>query len=292
MRVRIVFSLRNKGAIVPFHHQHLLTQLINDVLSEGGSEYINYELCNFSGLKGQTKVTHSGLCFYSSKITLVLSSPDEKFVDYFLANLFKLSEVQVGQLLLSPESVVKEDAPQFKEEVKYVCISPIVLLANNQNDMDTKRFISPETDGFSDLLYESVMNRIEQLGEATPEQIASYYKFQIVPDKSYLDKIRLEEKKFARIYAAFDDNEEKVEVRGYTFPFTLYAAPDVHHFIFNCGLGELCYKGFGMIDVADEQFHNRISPYQFQADKSTFVPGENSIVGPPSVDGLFAERVA
>lgn len=271
MRVRIVFSLRNKGAIVPFHHQHLLTQLINDVLSQGGSKYINFEQCNFSGLKGQTKVTHSGLCFYSSKITLVLSSPEDSFVDYFLANLFHMSEIQVGQLLLSPESVVREEPPQFREEVKYVCISPIVLLSNTQQEMDTKRFISPETDAFSDILYESSMNRIEALGLATPEQIASYFKFQIVPDKGYLDKIRLEEKKFARIYAAFDENEEKAEVRGYTFPFTLYAAPDVHRFIFNCGLGELCHKGFGMIDIADEQFHNRISPYQFNNTSTSYL---------------------
>ena len=274
MRVRIVFSLRNKGAIVPFHHQHLLNQLINDVLSQSGNRFINYELCNFSGLKGQTKVTHAGLCFYSSKITLVLSSPDVAFVDYFLANLFRLSEVQVGQLLLCPESVVKEEHPFFKEEVKYVCISPIVLLTQSRPDVDSKRFISPETDSFSDLLYECSMNRMEMLGAYSPEQIASFYRFQIVPDKSYLDKIRLEEKKFARIYAAFDDNEEKIEVRGYTFPFTLYAAPEVHKFIFDCGLGELCSKGFGMIDIADEQFHNRISPYQITTPEAAEAAAE------------------
>ncbi|MES2388036.1 MAG: CRISPR-associated endoribonuclease Cas6 [Bacteroidota bacterium] len=291
MRVRIVFSLRNKGAIVPFHHQHLLTQLINDVLSQGGNKFINYELCNFSGLKGQTKVTHAGLCFYSSKITLVLSSPDVKFVDYFLVNLFRLSEVQVGQLLLSPESVVKEEHPFFKEEVKYVCISPIVLLANNQREIDAKRFISPETDQFSDLLYECTMNRMEALGTYSAEQIASYFRFQIVPDKSYLDKIRLEEKKFARIYAAFDDNDEKIEVRGYTFPFTLYAAPDVHRFIFDCGIGELCSKGFGMIDIADEQFHNRISPYRFENGEG---PANNVVADTTegSTDAVFQDKVA
>jgi CRISPR-associated endoribonuclease Cas6 len=39
-------------------------------------------------------------------------------------------------------------------------------------------------------------------------------------------------------------------VRGYTFPFTLYAAKEVQQFVYENGLGHFTHKGFGMLDVA------------------------------------------
>ncbi len=38
------------------------------------------------------------------------------------------------------------------------------------------------------------MSRMERSGAYTPEQIASFYKFQVVPDKGYLQRIREGEK--------------------------------------------------------------------------------------------------
>jgi CRISPR-associated endoribonuclease Cas6 len=42
----------------------------------------------------------------------------------------------------------------------------------------------------------------------------------------------------------------RFEIRGYTFPFTLYAAKDVQQFVYENGLGYFTYKGFGMLDIA------------------------------------------
>jgi CRISPR-associated endoribonuclease Cas6 len=86
-------------------------------------------------------------------------------------------------------------------------------------------------------------------GKFTTEQIAAFYKFQIVPDADYLQRIQATHKKFARIYPVYD-NDVKFEVRGYTFPFTLYAAPEVQRFVYENGLGYFCHKGFGMLDIA------------------------------------------
>ncbi len=49
-----------------------------------------------------------------------------------------------------------------------------------------------------------------------------FYKFQLVPDKDYLNRIQTTHKKFARIYPLYDA-DIKYEVRGYTFPFILFA---------------------------------------------------------------------
>jgi CRISPR-associated endoribonuclease Cas6 len=214
---------------------------------------------NFSGLKGQTKVGKDGLHFYSNKVTLVISSPNEEFVDFVVKHMFRMQHVEIGKLLLIPLSVEREAEPKFEGEIKFICISPLVVV-NPINNPDPKKFISPFMDEFSDLLYDSTMTRMERSGYSA-DKLAEFYKFQVVPDKEYLSKIKEEEKKFARIFPVFDKGE-KYEVRGYTFPFVLYADPEVQKFVFNSGMGVMCHKGFGMLDVANQDPNERTTPYE------------------------------
>jgi CRISPR-associated endoribonuclease Cas6 len=91
---------------------------------------------------------------------------------------------------------------------------------------------------------------MEASGKFTTEQIASFYKFQLVADQEYIHRLQESHKKFARIYPLYD-NDVRFEVRGYTFPFKLYAAIEVQQFIYENGLGLYTSKGFGMLDLAN-----------------------------------------
>ncbi|HET9488063.1 MAG TPA: CRISPR-associated endoribonuclease Cas6 [Chryseosolibacter sp.] len=257
MRARIIFSLKNRGAYVPFHHQYLLAQVIKGLLVFGPDKsFLEFNQFNFSGLKGQTKVSRKGLHYYSSKVTLVFACSNKAFMEYFIKQLFAQKDIIVGNLHLEPESVETEEPIKIPEEARFLCISPIVLLPPAFNDDRGKKFISPDTDEFSDLLYESTLARMEATGQFTAEQLSSFYKFQIVPDKDYIQRIQSSHKKFARIYPLYD-NDIKFEVRGYTFPFVLYAAKDVHQFIYENGLGQFTHKGFGMLDIANNDSIHR-----------------------------------
>ena len=261
LRVRIIFILKNKGAFVPFHHQYLLAQLIKGIIIKGGDEKYRDALhYNFSGLKGQTKISRNGLHFFSNRVTLVFSCLNKSFLDYFINELFKISNLEVGNLVLIPESVEIEEKPDFKEEMKYICISPIVLIKPSFNDSESKRFITPQSDEFSDILFESTIMRIQGLGKYTDDQLAGFSKFQLVADEGYLRKIHETQKKFARIYPVYDQ-DVKYEIRGYTFPFTLYAAVEVQEFVFTEGLGAFTHKGFGMLDIANSDPSQRTTPY-------------------------------
>ncbi len=214
----------------------------------GSEEPLANEHFSFSGLKGQTKVGREGLHYFSKRVTLVFSGLDRAFLETIVEKLFEKESVILGNLLLEPEMVEEElMAEPLGDACRYLCISPLVLLNEDVNDKN-KEFIHPTSDDFSDFLYESTMERMEQTGKYTAEQIAGFYKFQIVPDVGYLEKITKAEKKFARIYTIVYNRSIK-EVRGYTFPFSLYAAPEVQDFIYHCGLGELTGYGFGMLDV-------------------------------------------
>ena len=249
MRTRIIFSLKNRGAYVPFHHQYLLAQVIKGLLVFGPNKaFLDFNQFNFSGLKGQTKVSRKGLHYFSSKVTLVFACSDKVFLDYFIARLFEQKEIIVGNLHLVPESTEVEEPVQIGDEARFLCISPVVLIPASFNDEKSKKFVPPDSDEFSDLLYESTIARMEATGKFTAEEITSFYKFQIVPDQGYLQRIQSTHKKFARIYPLYD-NDVKYEVRGYTFPFTLYAAKAVQQYVYDNGLGYFTHKGFGMVDV-------------------------------------------
>jgi len=220
----------------------------------GKKEFVNYTLYNFSGLKGQIKISRKGLHFYSSKVTLVFSASDRAFIDYIMAVLFEQKELLIGSLHLVPESMENEEPVAIGEAMKFLCLSPVVLLPASFNDESGKRFVLPESDEFSDSLYDSTIARMEESGRFTAEQLASYYKFQVVPDKDYINRLTASHKKFARIYPLYDA-DIKYEVRGYTFPFTLYAPQPVQQFVYENGLGHFSHKGFGMLDVAG---HNEV----------------------------------
>ncbi len=211
--------------------------------------YFSYTQYNFSGLKGQIKISRKGLHFFSSRVTLVFSASDKEFLDYFLAVLFEQKELLIGNMQLVPESFEPEEPVTITDSVKFLCISPIVLVPSSFNDETGKRFISPENDEFSDLLYDSTIGRMEASGKFSTEQLADFYKFQLVADKDYINRIQSSHKKFARIYPLYD-LDVKYEVRGYTFPFTLYAPQPVQQFVYENGLGFFSHKGFGMLDVA------------------------------------------
>jgi CRISPR-associated endoribonuclease Cas6 len=181
-------------------------------------------------------------------------------MDYFLARVLEQKEIIVGNLHLAPESTEAEEPVKITDESRFLCISPIVVIPATFNDETSKKFVSPESDEFSDLLYESTLGRMEATGKFTAEQLTSFYKFQLVADHEYIQRIQNSHKKFARIYPLFD-KDVKFEVRGYTFPFTLYAAREVQEFIYENGLGYFTHKGFGMLDVANNDSIQRAAQH-------------------------------
>lgn len=250
LRLRIVFTLHNRGAYLPFHHQFMLAQVIKGLVVMGGrARFANYTQFNFSGLKGQTKVSRKGLHFYSSRVTLVFSASDHEFVSYLKTVIFAQKELLVGSLLLSPETVEEEEPLPLAESMKFLCLSPLVVLPPVFNDESGKRFIAPASDVFSELLHTQTLARMEASGTFPASELAGLSRLRVLPDADYLQRIQASQKKFARIYPLFD-SDIKYEVRGYTFPFTLVAPVPVQQFVYQNGLGHACHKGFGMLDVA------------------------------------------
>ncbi len=263
MRVRIIFQVLNEGGFVPFHQQVLLSSFVNDFIPPG---FLGSETWNFSGLKGQTKVTAKGLFYNSQKVTLVFSSPSSSLVEGFIAGIFSCNCIGIAGLELKPLEVLEEEAGFSARMEKYVCISPLVVLSEGLPEVELKQFISPLSDSFADLLYESTMSRMEKAGFEFAQQTESAGIFRFRPDMEYLQKARENDRKFSRIYS-LEGMGNFNELRAYTFPFYLEASAEVHRFIFECGLGEAARNGFGMIDFADRKNRTRLLDYRLPSSR-------------------------
>lgn len=263
MRIRITFRVKNRGVAIPFHHQYLIAQIFKGLMvSSKDSKYKDFSNYAFSGLKGQTRVSRNGLHYNSNKVTLVITSPEKSFIDFLIQKIFAQTHLEIGQLIIIPESVDEELSVDTSFEMKYICISPLVILEPTFNSDSGKQFIEPGSDEFSDLIYDSTINRMVDYG-INIKKIIDLEKFQIVPDLAYINKLRQFQKKFARIYPLYDQ-DVKYEVRGYTFPFTLYAPIEVQDFIFTNGLGLYSQKGFGMLDLANSDPTKRTIQYEIR----------------------------
>lgn len=273
MRLRIIFSLKNRGAALPFFHQHLFAEIIEHVLRHRSleKEGLHY---HFSGLKGQTRISRKGLHYCSKYVTLVFACSSRQVVDELLDAFFSRTQWNIGELELEPVRAEEERLPAFAPSMKYICISPLVPVARHRNGSELKGFLEPDEDGFSDYLYETIMGRMERSGMYSAEEIASFYKFQVVPDKKYLEKVRANDKKFARVYNINVQGRQH-EVRGYTFPMVLHAAEAVQRFVFISGLGEFTEQGFGMLDLAHRDPTERTIPYRTAEQQTSQGDSEN-----------------
>ncbi len=263
MRVRLVFRNGSQGGIIPFHHQHLIAHFVEDIVNSCNLDESQDYHYNFSALKGKTKVVPGGLQYQSNRVTIVFASESNTFIIKFVVALFKRTKLMLGNLVLYPEFVEKEEISLAQDNNKYLCISPLVMSKAQFAKEDTDQFISPFSTEFSDILYDNTMTKMERSGNYSVKQLNEYSKFQVVPDKHYFERLKQHDKKVARIYS-LDEDAALQYVRGYTFPFTLYAHPEVQKFIFNNGFGEYNQKGFGMVDFAYPDGVKKIKQMQLE----------------------------
>jgi CRISPR-associated endoribonuclease Cas6 len=186
MRVKITFlRAKDSNASVPLHHQKLVSSFVEFLITEIGQRPAFY---NFSSLKGTSKVQNGFVRFMSSKVSLVFSSNDDAFVKAFMEKLMDKKMVHIGKLMLTPKAYQVVDAPVFATQMKYVCISPVVLVDPQLDSQGAMEIADPTSHDFSDLLYNAVADHMEKSGY-TDEQLNAYAEFGAVPDAHYMHKV-------------------------------------------------------------------------------------------------------
>ncbi|MBK7682517.1 MAG: CRISPR-associated endoribonuclease Cas6 [Bacteroidetes bacterium] len=242
MRVKISFLRDQMSAnTIPLHHQTLIAEsLYQQIESFGGDR----NLFNFSSLKGTSKIQNGFMRFLSSKVTLVLSARDGQQLEQLVSKIFEMPYLAVGKMNLMPRSHEMIADPEFNTKMRYLCISPMILVDPAKDPEKSQITIDPTSQEFSDILYEQTLDRMERAGFSESD-LNNFAEFDAQPDHEYVQKLNETGKKFARYYRAADGST----MMGYLLPFTLHAHPDVQKFIWESGVGALSEQGYGMVDL-------------------------------------------
>lgn len=242
MRVKISFLRDQMSAnTIPLHHQTLLAESLFTIIDQVSPDR---SLINFSSLKGTSKIQNGFMRFLSSKVTLVMSSRREDLIEKLVTKIFEMPYLAVGKMNLMPRSHEVIPDPEFSQKMRYLCISPMILVDPRKDPERSQLTIDPTSQEFSDILYEQTLDRMEKAGY-TEAQLNNFAEFDAQPDREYVQKLQETGKKFARYYRGADGTT----MMGYLLPFTLHAHPDVHRFIWDCGVGVMNEQGYGMVDL-------------------------------------------
>jgi CRISPR-associated endoribonuclease Cas6 len=245
MRLKISFlKVHGSSGMVPLHHQRIISAFMEEVIQELQTQS---KLYNFSSLKGTSKVMQGQIRFLSSKVSLVISAPEEDFVREWVKRIFDRRLVAFAKLSLVPKSYQVMTEATIQTVMKYVCISPLVPDLPFINTGEPPPALDPSSQSFSDLVFNHILDRMEKAGY-TEEQLNQYAEFELTPDPQYMQKVQDMQKKFSRIYK----NNDNETIHGYLLPFTLHAHPDVQKFVWQSGIGLYTTQGFGMLDTVPE----------------------------------------
>ena len=242
MRVKISF-LREFSSLnsIPLHHQKLVTDCLVPMIDSITSDRSAF---NFSSLKGTSKIQNGFMKILSSKVTLVISGKTKEHLEQLVKMIFEQRPVSIGKMNLLPKMYDVIPDPDFQTRMRYLCISPLVLVDPNKEAERAMNQFDPVSHEFSDILYNDVLDRMERAGY-TESQLNEFAEFEVSPDQEYVNKINQSGKKYARHYKC----SSGMAMVGYLLPFTLHAHPEVHKFIWQVGMGVLTEEGYGMIDI-------------------------------------------
>jgi CRISPR-associated endoribonuclease Cas6 len=242
MRIKISFLREHASAnSIPLHHQKLLTDSLGVIMDEISGDRSFF---NFSSLKGTSKIQNGFMRFLSSKITLVVSSRNQEFAEALVKRIFDSPHLAVGKMHLIPKTYEVIPDPSFQTKMRYLCISPMIIHHPEREADKAQEMVDPTSQQFSDILYNITLDRMERAGYSE-SMMNDFAEFEAQPDMEYINKINESGKKYARFYKSATGDP----MMGYLLPFTLHAHPEVHKFIWECGIGHLTEEGYGMIDM-------------------------------------------
>ena len=184
MRVKISFLRDQMSAnTIPLHHQTLLAESLYHLIDAFGGDRTQF---NFSSLKGTSKIQNGFMRFLSSKVTLVLSSRNNQQLEQLVNKVFELPYLAVGKMNLMPRSHEIIPEPEFQTKMRYLCISPMILVDPGKDPEKSQVTIDPTSQEFSDILYEQTLDRMERAG-FTEAQLNNFAEFDAQPDLDGID---------------------------------------------------------------------------------------------------------
>lgn len=257
MRIRVKFIAHQKPFELPINYNYHITSLIYHVLASSSQDYSrflhdegyrsgqkHFKLFTFSQLLIPKRCIEGDQIVSDSKqMELLISSPIDEFVNHLAYGLLQQRSVKIASADFKIESIETLKTPDFSQEMKFKCLSPIVVSTMiKRDDGLTPYYYRYDDPGF----VEGVKKNLLKKYALVYGKIPAAADLEITFDQKYI------EQKHRQIYKLIDYKGTKI--KGVFAPFVARGAVDLMQIGYEAGFGEKGSMGFGMVEVAS--FHN------------------------------------
>ncbi len=250
MRLKIIIDVSD-GLRLPINYNPLLTGIIYKFLSESDAEYATFlhdegytagpkrfKLFTFSQLLAKHRQIRGSDIHFGSPLTWFVSSPVERFLSHFANTLLTQGRLSLGRRELYIKDVSIPRIPRFRTQMRFRCLSPIVMSTVRQRDgKQSQHYCLPDDPKLSELIRQNLMRKHEAIYGQPPKEDALTFRF----DTDYIDK------KPGRVTRLVDYNG--IKIRGVLSPFYVAGSLALIQTGYDCGFGVKNSIGFGMAEV-------------------------------------------
>lgn len=250
MRIQILADV-GKGIALPINYNHLLSGIIYRFLAESDPEYADFlhnegyiaaqkrfKLFTFSQLMAERRRVTGAEIHFNSTLSWYVSSPIEQFLSHFADTLLTLRSWRIDGHQLQIKDVTVPRVPRFREEMRFRCLSPIVMSTARERDgKQVMHYCMPDDPAFSELIRQNLIRKHEAIYGRAPHNDALTFSF----DPAYIRR------KQGRVTRLVD--YKGIKIRGVMCPFTVSGSPALISLGYECGFGDKNSAGFGMVEV-------------------------------------------
>lgn len=252
--MRIIMSLKPERVPcpIPFSYAHALTAVIYGFLNRASHDYARFlhdegyrvgtkrfKLFTFSQLLiPQRRITPEAIICLSEQITWQISSPTTEFMEHLAAGLLQLGEMTLGTHRFDIVRAEVAPPPTFTEEMRFCCLSPIVVsAAHKRSGKLMARYLRADDPELSEAIRKNLLKKFVLVHGREPASCEFLMEF----DGEYLRR------KAEEIYRLVDYKGTKI--KAVMAPFTVRGSAELIQMGYEAGFGEKNSMGLGMVEV-------------------------------------------
>jgi len=265
MRIKLSLRVNTPATVIPYNYQHYLSSALYGILSRSSGVYSEFlhqkgylgpdgrlrKLFTFSKLFFNRRISKNRFgykCEQGCEIWMFVSSPMlHDFVRHFVTGLFEDQIIRIDKVLLNVYQVESMADPDFSEEMKFICLSPVVLKSVVLTSTGKKTYYyRPLDENLSQAVRASAINKYRTVHNKNPDSD----ELEFIVDKNYI-KRRGGQEHVAKLVTVKKGTKEETKIKGFEVPFTLKGSVELIKNIYDCGIGDQCSLGFGCVNVVE-----------------------------------------
>ncbi|MGC8984884.1 MAG: CRISPR-associated endoribonuclease Cas6 [Thermosulfidibacteraceae bacterium] len=245
MRLRIRLQPQNDEVTIPIHYNSFIQALIYRHLDRWLSDELHdvgfkdplskrhIKFFTFSRLLSKEKKVKGGFITFKGDIHLILSSPNDEFIQSFASNLLKNNEIRISDRTFYIQSIEVEPLPEYREKVLIRVLSPITIYSTLFTPDGRKKtyYYSPFEEDFSSLIIKNLERKFRTWYGSDIEAHGSIRPYRV---NSKNQRIVL---------------YENTVIKGWDGIYELCLPKELFKMAFEAGLGAKNSLGFGCIDL-------------------------------------------